>query len=81
MTTYKEKDLRELYRIDNKYWKTGDADLLSARIDAAEKVDARYWDCIASITSLATRKNLPVKKLMAALAELGFVAEEEKEES
>lgn len=28
MKKYRFDDLRELYRVDNKYWKTGDVDIL-----------------------------------------------------
>lgn len=80
MNKYREKALRELYRIDNKYWRTGDTDLLDKRFAIAKMVSERYWDCIASITSVATRQHLPVQALADALMALGFEMEEEAED-
>lgn len=77
--TYKEKDLRELYRIDNKYWKTGDVDILDARMILAKKICEKRWDSINAIVSLATRENIPIKVVVEILALYGLEMEPEKE--
>lgn len=76
---YKEKDLRELYRIDNKYWKTGDADILPKRVEIAKSISGRFWDKVAGIVSIATRKHLPIQNVIDALKLLGFEMDEVKE--
>lgn len=80
MTTYKFDDLRELYRVDNKYWKTGDVDILDKRIALAKNIDSRFWAEIVSITALTTRKHLPFNKLVEVLKIFGYEAEEENEQ-
>ena len=77
--TYKEKDLRELYRIDDKYWKTGNVDILDARMILAEKIHKERWDSIGDIVSLATRENIPVERVVEILALYGLEMEPEKE--
>lgn len=77
--TYKEKDLRELYRIDDKYWKTGDVDILDARMILAKKIHKQRWDSICAIVSLATRENIPIKGVVEILALYGLEMETEKE--
>lgn len=74
-TKYKKQDLRELYRVDNKYWKTGDTDLLDKRINLAKSIDEKFWCEVASMTAVATRKHLPVQTLVNALKVLGFEME------
>lgn len=76
---YKEKDIRELYRIDNKYWKTGDADILPKRFEIARSISDRYWDAVATVVSIATRKHLPIQNVIDALKFLGFEMDEVKE--
>lgn len=78
---YKEKDLRELYRIDNKYWKTGDVDILSQRMETAKSISGRFWDKVAGIVSIATRKHLPIQNVIDALKSLGFEMDEVENES
>ena len=78
MKTYDMKNLRELYRVDNKYWKTGDTDLLEKRMALGEKIDPKYWDVINDITSIVTRKYLPVATLVEVLRLLGYEPEEEE---
>lgn len=73
---YKEKDLRELYRIDNKYWKTGDADILPKRSQIAQSISWRFWDKVADIVSIASRKHLPIQNVIDALKLLGFEMDE-----
>ena len=73
---YKEKDLRELYRIDNKYWKTGDADILPTRMEIAKSISGRFWDAVATTVSIATRKHLPIQNVIDALKLLGFEMDE-----
>ena len=69
---YKEKDLRELYRIDNKYWKTGGADILPKRFEIAKSISGGFWDAVATVVSIATRKHLPIQNVIDALKLLGF---------
>ena len=76
---YKEKDLRELYRIDNKYWKTGDADILPKRTQIAMSISSRFWDAVATTVSIATRKHLPIQNVIDALRLLGFEMDEVEE--
>ena len=77
--TYKEKDLRELYRIDDKYWKTGDVDILDARMILAKKICEKRWDSIGAIVALATRENVPIEVVVEILALYGLEMEPEKE--
>lgn len=79
MKTYKWDDLRELYRVDNKYWKTGDVDILDKRTALGKKIDGRYWDCITSLTEFVTRQKKPFHVLVEAMKVLGYVAEEQVE--
>lgn len=79
MKTYKWDDLRELYRVDNKYWKTGDVDILDKRMALAEGIDERLWDCVASLTAFVTRQKKPFHVLVEAMKVLGYVAEEQME--
>ena len=80
MKTYKLDDLRELYRVDNKYWKTGDIDILHKRMAVAQQIDERFWSEISSIVALITRKHMPFNKLVEALSVLGYEAEERRSE-
>lgn len=77
---YKEKDLRELYRVDNKYWKTGDVDILPKRTEIAKSISSRYWDAVATVVSIATRKHLPIQNVIDALKLLGFEMDGEENE-
>lgn len=79
MKTYKMNGLRELYRVDNKYWKTGDLDLLPLRMLLAKGIDERFWDNIASITAMITRSHMPFNKLVEVLSVLGYEQEEKGE--
>ena len=67
MKTYKLTTLRELYRVDNKYWKTGDVDILDKRLMLAQEIDSEYWSEIQAITALTTRKHKPFNALVEAL--------------
>ena len=75
------KTLRDLYRVDNKYWKTGDTDYLFARTKLAMDIDERFWSDVQSIVSIATRKHLPIKAVIAALKPLGILINDEDVES
>lgn len=66
------KLLRELYRVDNKYWKTGDIDILPKRNGLAEAIDSRFWSEICSIASIVTQKHLPVDTFAKCLDLLGY---------
>lgn len=74
---YSEKDLKDLYRIDNKYWKTGDVDFLPARFDLGKKIDEKFWTEICGIVSIATRKHLSIDTVVDALSLLGYEMEKE----
>lgn len=81
MRTYKWDDLRELYRVDNKYWKTGDVDILDKRCALGKRIDDKFWSEILSLTALTTRRHLPFNVLVDALKLYGYVVEEQQEES
>ncbi len=75
-------DVREAYRVSNKYWKTGDVDILPKKIETARAIDNKYWSEISSIVDLTAKKHLPVYVLSYVLKEFGYeiVAEVEDEE-
>ena len=77
--TYPMKSLRELYRVDNKYWKTGDTDILPKRSDLGRDIDSNFGDQIADMVSIATRCHLSVQSVVEALAALGYVAMDDEE--
>lgn len=74
--TYKWDDLRELYRVDNKYWKTGDVDILNKRMALAKGIDEKLWDCVTSLTAFVTRRKKPFNVLVEAMKVLGYEPEE-----
>ena len=80
MKTYKWDDLRELYRITNKYWKTVDVDLLSRRCEAAHDIDRKYWMEISDLALFVATMHKPFNVLVEALKILGFEAEEQAKE-
>lgn len=71
--------IRELYRVDNKYWKTGDTDILPKRIEVAESIDKRFWQEVSGIARIVTQKHYPVAKLAEVLRMLGYNVEEGEE--
>lgn len=77
MKRYLWDDLRELYRVDNKYWKTGDVDILEKRMAIAKRIDEKYWDSITSLTAFTTRQRLPFNKLVDAMRIMGYEPYEE----
>lgn len=77
MKKYRWDDLRELYRVDNKYWKTGDVDILEKRTALAMRIDKKYWDSIASLATFTTRQRLPFNKLVDAMRIMGYEPYEE----
>jgi len=72
MKTYKESDLKEMYRLSNKYWKTGDTDFLPVRNKIASSIDDRYWSEITNIMNITVRKHLPLQTAADALALFGY---------
>lgn len=72
MKTYKESDLQEMYRLSNKYWKTGDTDFLTVRNQIASNIDDRHWGEITSIMNITVRKHLPLQTAVDALALFGY---------
>ena len=71
--------IRELYRVDNKYWKTGDKDILPKRTELAKSIDDRFWSEVSGIARIVTQKHYTVKKLADVLRMLGYDVEEEVE--
>ena len=72
--------LRELYRVDNKYWKTGDIDILPKRTELAEAIDSRFWSEIAGIARILTQKRLSVDTFAKCLELLGYeIVEDEND--
>lgn len=72
MKKYRWDDLRELYRVDNKYWKTGDVDILEKRMSIAKRIDEKYWDNITNLTAFTTKQRLPFNKLVDAMRIMGY---------
>ena len=72
MKTYKESDLKEMYRLSNKFWKTGDTDFLPTRNQIASNIDDRYWAEITNIINITVRKHLPLQTAADALALFGY---------
>ena len=72
MKKYRWDDLRELYRVDNKYWKTGDVDILEKRTSIAKRIDEKYWDNITNLTAFTTKQRLPFNKLVDAMRIMGY---------
>lgn len=66
------KLLRELYRVDNKYWKTGDVDILPKCIELAKAIDSKFWCEIKSIACIVTRKHFSVDTFAKCLELLGY---------
>lgn len=79
MKSYKIKTLRELYRVDNKYWKTGDIDILYKRTSLAKEIDGAYWSEICALTALATHTHKPFTALVGALRLYGYEGIEAEE--
>ena len=77
--TYSMRTLRELYRVDNKYWKTGDTDILPKRTELSRVIDPKFDYEIAGMARIATQSHLPVQSLADALAALGYVAVNDEE--
>ena len=77
--TYSMRTLRELYRVDNKYWKTGDIDILPKRSNLGRDIDPRFDNEIAGMARIATQSHLPVQSLAEALAALGYVGMDDEE--
>lgn len=73
------KLLRELYRVDNKYWKTGDTDILPKRMELAKAIDSEFWSEISSITRIVTQKHFSVDTFAKCLELLGYEIVEEEE--
>lgn len=73
------KLLRDLYRVDNKYWKTGDTDILPKRMELAEAIDSEFWSEISSIARIVTQKRLSVDTFAKCLELLGYEIVEEEE--
>ena len=71
------KLIRELYRLDNKYWKTGDADILPARFQVAQEMDERFYGELCGIMRMVTQQNYPVKRFVDIIRLLGYDIEEE----
>lgn len=69
--------VRELYRVDNKYWRTGDTDILEKRASLAAKIDGLFWDCICDIMRMVTQKHFPVQKFVDVIKLLGYEVEED----
>ena len=69
--------LRELYRVDNRYWKTGDVDILPKRRELAGLIDKTYYSEVAGIARIITQRRYPVAKLAEVLTLLGYEVEQE----
>lgn len=75
------KDVRDLYRRDNKYWKTGDTDFLPARSEAGKEIAGdRFDNEVCGIARICTQKHFPVQKLVDVLKMLGFEITDDDEQ-
>lgn len=74
------KTIRELYRVNNKYWKTGDTDILEKELALARKIDKEFWGEIQGIMSMVTKKHFPVQKFVDVIKLLGYEVEEEDDD-
>jgi len=79
MKYYAYKQLDDIYRLRNKYWKTGDTDFLNPSYDIAKEIDSQFWDTILSIVDFTTRKHLPKQAVITALAIFGYECVEGEE--
>ena len=79
MKTYKEENLRELYRVTNKYWRTGDTDLLSKKHELCMRIDGVHWAGIADTVSFATLLHKPFETVVDVLALFGYEMERSEE--
>lgn len=73
------KTVKELYRVDNKYWKTGDIDILPKRRELGKRIDERFWSEICEIATIVTQKHYPIKRFVEVLEMLGYEIEKEEE--
>ena len=71
------KTIRELYRVDAKYWKTGDVDILEKRSRLAHEIDGRFPSEISGLMRMVTQKHFPVQKFVDVIKLLGYEVEEE----
>lgn len=71
------KTIRELYRLDNKYWQTGDADILPARMQVAKEIDERFYSELSGIMRMVTQNHYPVSKFVKVIRLLGYMVSEE----
>ena len=74
------KTIRELYRVNNKYWKMGDTDILEKEFALARKIDKEYWGEIKGIMSMVIQKHFPVQKFVDVIKLLGYEVEEENDD-
>ena len=64
--------IREMYRIENKYWKTGDVDIIEKMHNTARQIDPKYYSEISGIARIVTQEHRPVYVLADALKALGY---------
>ena len=73
------KTVKELYRVDKKYWETSDTDLLDKDLALSEEIDHEFWAEITHVFTLAIRRRIPLKTLIVILGLYGYEIVEEKE--
>lgn len=76
---YKESDLRELCRVDRKYWETGNTDILDRRTNIAQRISNKYWSEVLGIVAFANKTGKPIDTVISVLALYGFEMEQEDE--
>ena len=79
ITKYKIKDLKELYRLERKYWSTGDVDVLPATSIASKKIDPRNFGFASDLAKITYYRGGTFQTLVDALKVFGYEPEEEKE--
>ena len=77
----KMQTVRELYRVDAKYWKTGDVDILPLRSSLSDSLDKRFGYELINIMSVVTRKHYPVQRFVDVCKLLGIELEEDDDEA
>lgn len=78
MKKCKRKTIEDLYRVTEKYWKTGDADYLDTIVNLSKKIDDRLWSEIDSLVDLAEKRHAGVKTFIDALKLFGYEVEEDE---
>lgn len=78
ITKYRIKDLKEVYRIERKYWSTGDVDVLPAISNASKKIDPMNTNIANDLAKITYFRGGTFQTLVDALKLFGYEPEEEE---